>query len=40
MEDVPGKVVNVPGVDEIDIGKSEGDCSLRFRESRDVQVRP
>lgn len=38
VEDVPRQVVNVPGVEEVDVGESQRDGSLGLGEGCDVEV--
>lgn len=38
VEDVPGQVVNIPGVDEVDVGESQRDGSAGLGEGGDVEV--
>ena len=38
VEDLPGKVVDVPGVDEVDVRETERKCALGLRKGRDMEV--
>lgn len=38
VENVPRQVVNVPGVDEVDVGESQRDGSSRLGEGSDMEV--
>lgn len=38
LESIPGQVVDVPGVHEIDVGESQCHSSLRFGQRRDKEV--
>lgn len=39
LEDIPGQVINIPGVREIDVGESQTDGSPRLGKGGDMQIR-